>query len=380
MFNGFPGADTAQGGYDSHGKFHTLKAIPLWSVTDPGHSHGDWLNAYDNGKMDGFNLVSNSTPGTKSKIPNYSFSYVQRSDTAPLWSMASQYVLADRMFQSNSGPSFPAHQYLIAAESPYAAENPSKSGSPWGCDSNAGATVLALNSFGQEYTYGFPCFDYPTLADELDFAHITWRDYSPAPKDQWNGYDAIRHIRFGPDWNRPRMDPYYKSNLTAIDFGSNNMASVSWVTPAGNMSDHPNSVGDSGPAWVASLVNAIGEGPNWSSTAIFVVWDDWGGWYDHVTPPQVDQYGLGFRVPLLVISPYAKMGYVSHTQHEFGSILRFAEETFGVGTLNQTDFRADDLSDCFNFSQQPRMFAPIQAPRPSVPDPNVPADDDLGGP
>jgi phospholipase C len=90
-----------------------------------------------------------------------------------------------------------------------------------------------------------------------------------------------------------------------------------------------------------------------------VTWDDWGGWYDHVPPPQLDYMGLGERVPLLVVSPFARVGYVSHTQHEFGSILRFIETTYGLPSLGTTDARADDLSDCFNFGQSPTRFTPI---------------------
>ena len=100
----------------------------------------------------------------------------------------------------------------------------------------------------------------------------------------------------------------------------------------------------------------------WNSTAIFVTWDDWGGWYDHVPPQQLDEMGLSFRVPLLVISPYARHGYVSHVQHEFGSILHFTEENFSIPSLNDSDRRADDLSDCFDFSQSPQPFVRIRAP------------------
>ncbi len=108
----------------------------------------------------------------------------------------------------------------------------------------------------------------------------------------------------------------------------------------------------------------------WSNTAIIVTWDDWGGWYDHVTPPQVlvncAQWGCGyvygFRVPLIVVSPYAKAAYISHTQHDFGSILRFIEENFGLPSLGYADAYADDLSDCFNFNQTPLKFQAIPAP------------------
>jgi phospholipase C len=109
----------------------------------------------------------------------------------------------------------------------------------------------------------------------------------------------------------------------------------------------------------------VGESRYWKTTAIFVTWDDWGGWYDHVKPPILNHDELGFRVPLLVISPYARHGYVSKVRHEFGSILAFAEETFGIpkGSLKSTDGRADDLMDAFDFTKPPRVFKRIPAPK-----------------
>ena len=136
-----------------------------------------------------------------------------------------------------------------------------------------------------------------------------------------------------------------------------------------------------GPEWVSSVVNAIGSGPDWKSTAIFVVWDDWGGWYDHVAPPQLDRMGLGFRVPFIVISPYARRGYVSHVQHEFGSILKFTENVVNVPRLGTTDVRSDALWDCFDFGQKPAAFQPIPYPHDAAfslyraPDPEPPDDD-----
>jgi phospholipase C len=121
-------------------------------------------------------------------------------------------------------------------------------------------------------------------------------------------------------------------------------------------SDHPASGSTSGPDWVASIVNAIGTSSFWESTAI-VFWDDWGGWYDHVPPPQVGPGGLGFRTPALVISPYAKRGYVSHVQYETGSVDRLIEGVFRLKTLAAADARANDLDDCFDFAQAPRAFS-----------------------
>jgi phospholipase C len=117
---------------------------------------------------------------------------------------------------------------------------------------------------------------------------------------------------------------------------------------------------DTGPDWVTSVVNAIGESQYWDSTAIILTWDEWGGFYDHIPPPQLDYQGLGFRVPYIVISPYAKQGYVSHTQYEtYGSTLKFIESTFGLGSLGTTDARANNITDAFDFTQTPRAFVPI---------------------
>ena len=116
-----------------------------------------------------------------------------------------------------------------------------------------------------------------------------------------------------------------------------------------------------GPAWVASVVNAIGESPYWRSTAIFIMWDDWGGWFDPVAPVYEDYDGLGFRVPLIIVSPYAKKGYVTHVQYETASVLRFIEDNFGLGRLAASDARANDpAGDAFRL--QPAA-APVRPDR-----------------
>src|SRR5208337_2129136 len=133
-------------------------------------------------------------------------------------------------------------------------------------------------------------------------------------------------------------------------------------------SDHANSNNGSGPSWVASIVNAIGNGPYWANTAIIITWDDWGGWYDHVAPKVINDgiswgsgYVYGFRVPLIVVSPYAKAAYISHATHDFGSILKFIEATFDLPSLGYADRLADDLSDCFNLTHTPLSFQAIPA-------------------
>ena len=191
--------------------------------------------------------------------------------------------------------------------------------------------------------------------DLLDAKNVSWKYYTPEPYFLWTGPDAISHIRYGADWANVSIP---ETNVFS-DIAQGHLPTVSWVIPTGANSDHANTLSNTGPSWVADVVNAIGASQYWKNTAIFVTWDDWGGWYDHVKPPIYDSYDLGFRVPLIVISPYAKAAYVSHTQHEFGSILHFIEEQFGLGSLGYTDARADDFSDCFNFSQTPLNYRPV---------------------
>ena len=150
------------------------------------------------------------------------------------------------------------------------------------------------------------------------------------------------------------------SSQILTDLKKGDLRSVTWVAPSWPLSDHPGNRSARGPDWVAKVVNAIGKSPFWSSTVVFVIWDDWGGWYDHVPPPQLDYDGLGFRVPMLVVSPYAKSNYVSHVQYESASIDRFIEDTFGLGQLAAADARATDpAGDCLNVSRQPRRFVPL---------------------
>jgi phospholipase C len=196
--------------------------------------------------------------------------------------------------------------------------------------------------------------------DLLDRKSFSWRYYQERlGAGLWEAPDAILHLRNSKEFATRVVAPP-KTILT--DIAAGRLADVVWVTPTGKASDHAGVTNGTGPSWVASVVNAIGESPYWNHTAIFLTWDDWGGWYDHVAPPQYNSYELGFRVPLVVISPYAKQHYVSHVQHEFGSMLKFVEETFGLPSMGTTDVRSDDLSDCFDFNQAPTTFKPIEAP------------------
>ena len=176
----------------------------------------------------------------------------------------------------------------------------------------------------------------------------------------------------GSDWtNNVVLATTQNSAPVLTDIMNGNLATVSWVIPNGLESDHALSNDGSGPSYVASIVNAIGNSAYWSNTAIILTWDDWGGWYDHVAPQVLGgsnctQWGCGyvygFRVPMIVISPYAKPAYISKVTHDFGSILKFLETTYNLPSLGYADAPADDLSDCFNFNQTPLSFQTINAP------------------
>ncbi len=249
-----------------------------------------------------------------------------------------------------------AHQYLIAGQSANVVENPT--GSVWGCDADLSSRAALLGPDGTELPGVYPCFDYHTIGDLLDEKGVTWRYYAPGAGDSFfvvSAYQAVRHIRFGNDWNENIVSP---PNRFLVDIQHGELAQVTWLVPDWAHSDHPGS-GSEGPDWVASIVNAIGNSDYWSSTAVFITWDDWGGWYDHVDPPQVDEMGPGFRVPLLVVSPYARHGYVTHHVHEASGFISFIEHNFDLGTLGARDAGSEAYSECFDYSQKPPVFKPI---------------------
>jgi len=376
LFHGLPGADIADVGINSVGQEIPLTPVPLANHYDPDHSHTAFLQMYDGGKMNGADKIYIGCPIEPGPCapPNAQFKYVDPSDVAPYFQLAEQYTFGDRMFQTNQGPSFPAHQFIIsgtsaptaksdlfASENPITPPNPPPNAEGAGCNAPVGTWVWMIDPLGLESTRMFPCFEHPTLTDLLDEQRIDWRYYAPSTASGlalWVGPNAIQHIRFGLDWNKVVLNQTQVLN----DIANGQLAQVSWVIPSGQASDHAYVNDGSGPSWVASIVNALGNSPYWPNTAIFITWDDWGGWYDHVPPPSIyNSYEYGFRVPLIVVSPYAKRGYVSHVTHDFGSILRFIEVDFNLPTLGYADARADDLLDCFDLTQSLSSFQPIPA-------------------
>ncbi|MBV9718513.1 MAG: hypothetical protein JOZ77_04295 [Candidatus Eremiobacteraeota bacterium] len=372
LFSGFPGADAPTFGYAG------ARRIPLHptALENPGGIENNWrdsISGWNGGKMNGF-----ENEHFYGQRADFAYAYVPRRESAPYWAMARQYVLADRMFPTEFGPSYTAHLSLIAANTNIKLTPIAEVDAPdtlkWGCEAPPGTRTFTLDARRVERFNGpFPCYsNFPTIADTLDAAGVSWKYYA-APLGRigkvWSEFSSVQSVYHGRDWQNV-VAPQTRV-LTDVQRGA--LADVTWVTPDWRDSDHTGSGANRGPSWVSSVVNAIGESAYWQSTAILVLWDDWGGWYDNVPPPQLDFRGLGIRVPCIVISPYAriargaKAGYVSHTQYEYGSILKFVEQIFNLPPIGPpsrgfTDTRAASMLDVFDFTQKPRAFTPIPAP------------------
>ncbi len=373
FFGTYPGANGA-----SSATISTGQTIPLGHMADQmphditGHGWFDAITGIDGGKMDRFDLVT----GGSTNGDYLGFQQLQQSDIPNYWKYAKNYVLADNMFSSLQGASFPNHLYTIAAQSGGIYNNTLQingKGQIWGCDANPAAQVPAID-LNRVVTKPFPCFDFQTLADLLEGAGLTWKFYAPQAGSAgyvFSTYDAINHIRNTSLWTQHVVP----DTQFAVDAAAGNLPNVAWLVTTGKSSfgsnggstsldnnEHPPGSVCSGENWTVTQLNALMHGANWSSSAVFLTYDDFGGFYDHVPPPPLDLYGLGPRVPLLIISPYARRGYISHTVYEFSSVVKFAEEVFGLPSLGQRDLVANDTTDSFDFTQTAR-YPVILTPR-----------------
>jgi phospholipase C len=346
-FGRFRNADGATSGSESHGHVVSLSHMP--DIYNKSLCNG-WecaLEAMDHGKMDQFDLIANGSLNA--------YAQVSEQDIPNYWAYARQFVLADRYFTSVHGPSLPNHLFAVAAQSGGAIGNGTTSSGGTYCDGSPG-TVLVIDQKGN-ITSGSPCFDFLTLPDVLATAGISWRYYA----DEGDALFVIRHIRNGPAWNRNITPP----EQFIADATGGHLPAVSWLTPPpGGVNDHPPNSVCTGENWTVGMLNAVMQGPDWDSTVVFITWDDFGGFYDHVPPPQLDQFGLGPRVPLLIISPFSKAGYISHTVYEHSSILKFIETRYHLPPLTSRDGMANNMLDSFDFTQQqlPLILQPRQCP------------------
>jgi phospholipase C len=361
-FGTFPGADGATSGIISSGQRIPLRHAPDRMPRDIGHDWEDARRAIDDGRMDRFDLVREGNVGNDF----LSMSQFIDADIPNYWNYAEHFALADHMFSSLAGPSFPNHLYTVASQAGGAISN--VDAPEWGCDSNERARVTVIGPAGG-VTREFPCFDLPTVADSLEAARVSWRYYAPVQGERgyiWSALDAIRHIRQGPLW----QDRVLSFSRFVQDATAGALPAVSWLIPDFDVSEHPTVNAFAGTTltvsactgenWTVQQINAIMQGPAWPTTAIVLTWDDFGGFYDHVPPPTVDEFGLGPRVPLIVISPYVKEGTISHTVYEFSSVLQLIEMRYKLKALSRRDVEANSLLDMFDFDQPPA--APLILP------------------
>ncbi|MEO6834905.1 MAG: alkaline phosphatase family protein [Candidatus Tumulicola sp.] len=366
----YPGANVTQTAHIG-GRDIPMRATPFEYPADPRHNHAALLAEWNGGKMDGFAKDPvYPDPGFPAAPPNFPLAYVPAAETTMYHLLAQRYALADNNFAPRLVPTFPGHMFLIAAAS-QAADDPNDPVT-WGCDSKPGTTVPVFGTGEQEIFPGvFPCFDNPTIGDLLDRAHVSWKYYTgsaDAVADAWvNVYDSIRHIRYGPDWQANVVSPM--SNVLS-DIAHCTLPQVAYVTPTWMASDHAGSLSNAGPGWVGSIYMAVEQSATSADTAcryagdtaIVLTWDDSGGWYDHVAPPAgPNGTSYGFRVPIVVISPWARSNYtpgnphvtpyVSHTQRSTTAIVRFIEKNWALGTLGERDAAGDDLSDMFDYAR-----------------------------
>jgi phospholipase C len=369
--------------------------VKLANKYDLSHAHSAFTVMCDANavtgacNMDGAGGIPCS--GTCPTKPQFRFVDNSAGALNPYLVLATQYGWANYMFQTNQGPSFPAHQFLFGGTSApsaaddaagvFASENMSGAAKAAGCTAEAGTTVQLIDPAGElKDNQIYPCFEHETMSDIMP-SFLTWRYYTPSAGSIWTAPNAISHIcqSSGPGGTCTGQDWANNVDLKPADvlkdISGCTLRSVSWVVPTGANSDHAHVNDGGGPSWVAAIVNAIGGSTAcdngsgyWQNTAIFITWDDWGGWYDHEAPtilarPEGD-YQYGFRVPLVVVSAYTAAGYINNERHDFGSILRFVEHNFGIpeGALNFADARAkNDLSGFFDLNREPRSFQNVSA-------------------
>lgn len=332
-------------------------------VTSPVDLVHDWApahQAYDNGSMDGFYLAEGAQLST--------FAYYNGAQLPTYWDLAEQYGLGDNFYASVLSYSTPNHWYLVAGNAP----NESLSQSFHRPVPNPPVLSTAMEQYLDQAN------DTATIADLLANSSVSWKYYDYALQtysqainakigagSQGSAFDFWNPLAAVASSYTPAMSPHFvPSSSFFTDAASGNLPNVSWVLPTFNNSEHPPANLSKGEAWVASIINAVEASPEWNSSAIFITWDDYGGYYDHLPPPQVDANGVSFRTPLIVVSPYAREGYISHQFTYFESLLHLIEWRYHLPSLTERDANAPLPLDYFDFNASPRP--PMHVPSPGA--------------
>jgi phospholipase C len=354
----YPGANGATFGI-KEGQQVPLIHSPTWLPGDMPHDYQSAVADLNGGRLDGF---------YQGIYPEYGYSQLDRADVPNYWTWADNFVLCDNFFASSLGPSYANHLFFIAGTSGGSFDNPVNIAThtvstgvwikSWGCDAYGDGVFVFVRDDKGNVTKHESCFTFPTVGEQLSRKGIDWAYYAAEPTQPgyiWNALtsvDQVFHTDIFQEHNRP-VDSLTK------DIEDGKTPAVTWVTPRFQLSDHPPWSNFGCHNWLTDIVNAAMKSPAWNETAIFITWDEWGGFYDHVKPPIVDQVGLGFRVPMLVISPYALKGYVDDAQGEFSTPLRFIADNWGLSYLTPRIANTHNFSHVFNFKQSPRPPMPL---------------------
>ena len=363
-FGSFPGAEgTTTCVTPTDPTPHACPHAPDRTPRDLCHEHDCALTDWHQGAMDGWGAVAGSTQNGD----DLAWAQYGEADIPNYWAWARRYTLADHFFADELGPSFPGHLFVLAAQAGWATGNPNTDffHPYWGCDQTFWSRVDVLQNGGPTVESVFPCFDIPSLPDVLP-AGVDWKFYGSnfyVLPEIWSMFDAVSGVRYGSGWD-------HVVNVTQFDDDIRNhtLPAVSWLVDQDLADEHPGVGGVcAGENWTVSHLDPLLASDYWSSTAILITMDDFGGWYDHVAPPRqyggdpkTQPYGLGFRLPLIIVSPYAKPHYVYDKVAEQASIPRFIERVFGATqTLHDLDpaardAQANDLMDAFDFRQPPK--------------------------
>lgn len=323
------------------------------AIVDLGHNVSIFDSEYNNGKLDGFVSAFDTQKG----VGDLAMGYYDDRDIPYYWNLADNYVLFDRLFTSAAGGSVWNHMFWVT-----------------GAPGNPAADALLPN--GESFD------NVPTIFDRLQAAGVSWKFYvqnyqpditfrTPGKGDKGSQIVWVPPLDYNRFLDNPElhnrivdMSEYYK------DAAAGTLPAVSFMVPSG-ASEHPPGSVQAGETFVRTLINTLMRSSAWDSSAFMWTYDDWGGWYDHVKPPKVDKFGYGFRSPALLVSPYAKKGYVDHTVLDFTSELKFIEKNWGVAPLSSRDAAANNITDAFDFNAAPRAPQVLDRSRTPVSPPNT---------
>jgi phospholipase C len=357
IFGSFPGVEGTDVGV-SYGKEVPLRRCPDWLPGDLPHDRAAYLNCMNGGALDGF--------GTGIYGPTWAYSQMTEAQVPNYWGWAREYALSDHFFASAAGPSYPNHFFMVAGTSGGVIDNPenietrvegSKKYKSWGCDAiGEDVFVLVKDETGNLAKHD-TCFTFPTVGEQLSREGVDWAFYSATPGQTgyfWNAYNGIEQV-FHSDLWQTHMRPV---DRIVRDIKADRLPAVTWVTPRFELSDHPPCSTGFSHNWISDIVDAVMTSDMWQHTAMFITWDEWGGFYDPVAPPVVDDIGLGFRVPLLTISPYTPRGLIDDQVGEFSTPLRFIADNWGLRYLTPRIRDTHDMTHLFDFKRPPRSPQP----------------------